>query len=149
MSRYRVLKSVAHNCAHSFVSAMNMGNTGYVMCDLLHQSRRTGANVLIIDVLGGTAEPPQLAITPVADAVTRYQKWFDGFVASSGSTLAAVRAATMTIVVAHGHPVGIDRGTVHAQMHATMTIIDDRDRPHVGSHIEPWVCNPQRGDPAA
>jgi hypothetical protein len=54
MSRYKVLKSVAHNIGHSFTSLMNYADDDYAMGHLLRFARRSGCNTLTSDFVTGT-----------------------------------------------------------------------------------------------
>jgi hypothetical protein len=76
MSRYKVLKSVAHNIGHSFTSLMNYSGDDYVMGHVLRFARKTGCDTLRIDFVNGKASPPELLVDPIADVPARYVNFF-------------------------------------------------------------------------
>ena len=65
MARYKVLKGVAHNIGHSFVSLMNYAVDDYVMGHLLRFARQTRRDTLTIDFVSGEAGPSELLQEPI------------------------------------------------------------------------------------
>jgi len=85
MSRYKVLKGVAHNIGHSFTSLMNYVDDDYVMGHILRFARSTGCSVLTIDFVTGVAQPPELLLSPISSVPSRYTEFFWDLVKNSGS----------------------------------------------------------------
>lgn len=96
MARYKVLKNVAHNVGHSFVSLMNYASDDYVMGHILRLGRITGRDTLTINLMDGTGGPPEL-IEPISDVPAWYSKMFWRLVKSQGSDPSLVGSATLTV----------------------------------------------------
>ena len=97
MSRYKVLKSVAHNIGHSFTSLMNYTDDDYVMGHILRLARKTGVDTLTIDFVTGSAKPPELLVAPISNVPDRYVDFFWDIVQRSGSDRSLVESATLTL----------------------------------------------------
>src|SRR5262245_34963390 len=97
MARYKVLKSVAHNFAHSFVSLMNYAEDDYVMCHLIRAASQTSTRILRVDVLKGTWSPVELVPEPVAKSLTHYCRIFGRFVTNGGAALDMVSRAKLRV----------------------------------------------------
>ena len=65
MARYKVLKSVAHNIGHSFISLMNYVGDDYVMGHILRFAMRTGHDTITMDFVTREAGPPELLAEPI------------------------------------------------------------------------------------
>jgi hypothetical protein len=61
MPRFRRLKSLAHNVAHSFLSPLNHVDGEYVAAELFASARRVGASHVTIDFLDASVEPAAVA----------------------------------------------------------------------------------------
>ena len=141
MARYKVLKSVAHNFAHSFVSPMNYGRRDHVMCELLKKAHYTGVRRFELDVLRRMAGPVELLSRPILDSVRSYCSDFGGLVTNSGAALDMVSGAWLTIRLTPGTegknmPSGVGR------VAATMRIVDDRGKGHLGRAEEEYRWRP-------
>ena len=97
MARYKVLKSVAHNIGHSFVSMMNYADDDYVMGHLLRFARQTLRDTLTIDFVSGQAGPSELLQEPISEVPSRYTKFFWDLVQRHGSDRSLVRDASLTV----------------------------------------------------
>ena len=97
MPRYKVLKSVAHNIAHSFTSTLNYREGDYVMGHLLRRARKIGVGSLDVDLLTGSAHPDELCVRPVRDALNTYVEHFADKLSWEGSDIALVRSARFLI----------------------------------------------------
>jgi hypothetical protein len=144
VARYKVLKSVAHNLAHSFVSVMNYAGTDYTMCHLIRQAKRTGSRVLRIDFIDRSVGPVELLNTAILRSVEAYSKDFGRLVTASGAALDMIDAADLEIRVAIGRVTGRATKELHGRVKATMRILDDRGRAYIGHAVEDYPCAPLR-----
>jgi hypothetical protein len=138
MARYKVLRSVAHSFAHSFVSLMNYGRDDYVMCHLLCRAHETGCHELRVDILARMAGPMEQMSRPVMDSVRSYCRDFGRLATSSGAALDMVSDAQLTVRL---QPRSKGASVAHGQGDATATvrIVDDRGRAYVGRVSESYV----------
>src|SRR5262245_4457834 len=87
--KYKVLRSVAHNFSHSFLSFMNFVDNGYVIDDLLAAAREANGERVSVQWIP-ESQPPPLS-RRVLKSIVRYKEWLPEFVARSGADIAAVR----------------------------------------------------------
>ena len=144
MARYKILKSVAHNFAHSFVSVMNYWGRDYTMCHLVRRSKLKGRNRFDIDVLTRSVQPVELVTRDIAAAVESYCNGFGRFVTAGGAALDMVAEAKLHLTVRHGRVTGLRKKELFAFIDAEMTIVDDRGKRYVGRHSEQYACDPLR-----
>jgi hypothetical protein len=145
MSKYRVLKSVAHNFAHSQISSMSYGYDDYFACHLIRASRRTGLDDVRWDVVLGKGGPEALIAGEVGKLLATTRDGFVRLVETGGSSMALVHEAHLSIRVLHGAAIGGGgERAAHARVLAAMVITDDRGREHHGEHLEEWSCEPRR-----
>ena len=84
--KYKILKSVAHNFSHSFVSYMNYVDDGYVIDDLLQLARKANGERLKINWIPDTAS--EQFLTPrVVKSVASYKEWLPKFFENSGASI--------------------------------------------------------------
>jgi len=76
MAKYKVLKSVAHNLGHSYLSLMNYVDGDYIVEHLFRQARETGETRVEIDVLAGTIAPAVFQTPVLAESVVRVATTF-------------------------------------------------------------------------
>lgn len=99
MSKYKVLKSVAHNLGHSFLSDMNAAEPRYtIVPELLYQSaKKLGLAHVRIDFKAGTIEPEDLRSRQIDRAIDNYRRALPDLIASQGVDPESVREAQMEI----------------------------------------------------
>ncbi|MGA9185524.1 MAG: hypothetical protein WBZ32_09530 [Candidatus Acidiferrales bacterium] len=97
MARYKVLKGVAHNIGHSFISLMNYAGDDYVMGHILRFARLTGRDTLTMDFVKREAGPPELLAEPISEVPERYMDWFWNLVERHGADRSFVKTATLTL----------------------------------------------------
>ena len=88
--KYSVLKSVAHNFSHSFVSFMNYVDDGYVIDDLRQLARQAnGERISIhwIPEFNRQGPLPQRVLKSIAN----YKAWLPDLVSSSGASVEVIR----------------------------------------------------------
>ena len=144
MARYKILKSVAHNFAHSFVSFMNYSGRDYTMCHLVRRSKLKGKHRFHIDVLARSVEPVDLVTREIAAGVEAYCDGFGRFITAGGAALDMVAEARLELTIRHGRVTGLKDKQLYAFIDAEMTIVDDRGKRHTGNHSEQYVCDPLR-----
>ena len=140
MASYKVLKSVAHNLGHSYLSLMNYVSDDYIVEHLFRRAWETGETHVTIDVLGGTIDPPAFRTPVLVDSVARQRAWLGRLVQSSGAALDMVSAARMEIAfdLAAARPHPTVPGLELAAYTCTVEIVDDRGKRHVASVPEWW-----------
>src|SRR5271154_7108380 len=97
MARYKVLKGVAHNIGHSFISLMNYAGDDYVMGHILRFARCTGSDTLTMDFVKREAGPPELLAEPISEVPARYIDFFWDLVKRHGADQTFVKTATLTL----------------------------------------------------
>lgn len=97
MASYKVLKSVAHNIGHSFVSDMNYRGDDYVMGHILRLAKSTGRDTLAIDFIKREGGPPELLAPPISDLPSWETERFWHLVETQGSQRSLVQDATLTL----------------------------------------------------
>ncbi len=83
MARYKVLKSVAHGLAQSFVSNLNY--------------RDYGVETFRLDLMDGTCEPEVLATPPIRAAAEQYSKRVPELITAHGSDMEFVGSAHLEV----------------------------------------------------
>jgi len=97
MAKYKVLQSVAHSIGHSFTSFMNYADNDYVLGHILTHAHRSGKDTLLVNLISGSATPPELLEPPVNAAVQRYVERLPELVRSHKSDPALIRSAGLTL----------------------------------------------------
>lgn len=151
MSKYRVLKSVAHNWSHSFLSLMHRSDDGYFIQALLDAARTAQVHVVHIYPLTGEIEPPALRSPQIVTALQRAPEWFLDILISQGCTPSMVRSVYLTVTfdlskplpllkeVAPGHWFAPHiRQPECARYRAEIHLIDDHGHEHCASIREWW-----------
>lgn len=117
--KYRLLKSIAHNFTHSFVSYMNYVDDGYVIDDLLQVVRAAKGKRISIQWIPDSPLPPCLP-PRVLKSIAHRKTWLPSHVASSGADVAAIREFRTDIFVKPNHQIAVE---AH--------VVDDRGKEHV------------------
>jgi hypothetical protein len=147
MARYKVLKSVAHSCAHSFASVMNYAGNDYAMCHLTRRAKLTGVRRLRVDLLARSAGPLELLSPPLVDSCDSYCRDFGRLVTASGAAMDMIDAAVLEVTVTIGRVVGTKSATaksLHGRVTARVSIMDDRGKVYLGRSSESYECKPLR-----
>jgi hypothetical protein len=141
LAKYKVLQSVAHNFAHSFVSVMNYAGNDYAMCHLIRRAKVTGTRRLRLDVLTRTIGPIELLSPKLVLACEHYCKDFGRFVTAGGAALDMIDRAELDVVVRLGTDISGKRQPGHVT--ARVRIRDDRGRVYEGKASESYSeCAP-------
>ena len=139
MGSYKVIGSIARNLGHSFTSLMNYRGNDYVMGHILRAARITGKEKLELDLLTGAAEPAELIVESVREALEWYSKTFPDVVNRSGSDIRLIASAKMTIQYSLGieRPYPRDPKYIENPYCCDVTIIDNRNKEY-SAHFEGW-----------
>lgn len=117
--KYKILKSVAHNFSHSFVSYTNYVDDGYVVDDLLQLARKAAGERISIywipDSRSPTAFPPR-----VLKSIVYYKEWLPKHMQNSGASVERIRAFRTDIFLKPNKQVAVE---AH--------LVDDRGNEHV------------------
>lgn len=99
--KYKLIKGVAHNLGHSFLSDSNavMREGVYTIVPSVLFSAAMAAAVpkVEIDLLRETVEPVKLALPEIARSLAFYHGWLPGLLRSHGVDPGVIQAATITI----------------------------------------------------
>lgn len=144
MPRYKVLKSVAHNVGHSFLSDMNTmdGFTSFVPQQLFDVARKTDEDTVTIDFLKESIEPKVFEAPHIVQSLQQYRAMLEDLVVAQGAEWSMVRGACLTL---RFHPPGSDR-TVgrRPKFECIVEIVDDRGIAHRGTPRN-WWSDPMGG----
>ena len=140
MARYKVLKSIAHNLGHSYLSLMNYVDGDYIVEHLFRRAKETGESRVRIDVLRGTIQPEAFQTPVLAASAARERAAFGRLVQSGGAALDMVAAARMEIVfdLAGTRARWTVPGLELAAYRCRVEIVDDRGRHHTADVKEWW-----------
>lgn len=119
--KYKVLKSIAHNFTHSFVSFNNnYVDDGYVMDDLRHLARKANGDRIRIVWM---PERGNEGLSPrVIKSIEHYKTGLERFVHAAGGDIAAIIEFRTEVYVKPNKQVAIERH-----------IIDNRGRKYVSA----------------
>lgn len=148
MARYKVLRGVANNLAHSFASPMNHFGRDYTMCHLIRRSKLTGQRVFSVELMSRTLGPVELLTKPIVDACAHYCADFGRLVTENGSALDMISTATIEVTIRHGRTIEKAPRSLHGHATVRATIVDDRGREYAGVAIQPYECAGLRGGAA-
>jgi hypothetical protein len=141
--KYKVIKSVAHNFGHSFVSLMNYRGDDYVMSHLARLVVETGYAELSVDLMTGRAEPRALLWGPVGASLAAYVQWFPQLVVSQGVEPSAVAMGRMRILFLprqrSTHSDFANAWTIPFE--CVVTLADDRGELHEGRVQDSWLVD--------
>ena len=141
MARYKVLKSVAHNFAHSFISLMNYCGDDYVNSHLTRAVQGFDHGDIRSDLLRQVIAPSPLLTDYVAKAVEHYVHDFGRFVTQGGAALDCLDEAQFRVTVERRPVIGRGAaGKVGARIRAEVTLRDDRGRSYTSASTTTWTC---------
>lgn len=117
--KYSVLKSIAHNFSHSFVSFMNYVDDGYVIDDLLQLARKANGERISIHWLPDSQRQSPLP-QRVLKSIANYKARLPELVHSSGGSIEAIREFRTDIFLKPNKQIAVE---AH--------LLDDRGKEHV------------------
>ena len=116
--KYKILKSIAHNFSHSFVSFMNYVDDGYVVDDLLKLARNANGERISIHWIPDIAS--QKFLTPrVLKSIAIYREWLPEHVQNSGGSVDTIREFRTDIFLKR-----------NKQLAVQAYLVDDRGKEH-------------------
>lgn len=119
--KYKILKSVAHNFSHSFVSYMNYVANGYVIDDLLQLARKANGERISIHWIPEAAS--ENFLTPrVIESVAHYREWLPKHVQDSGASIDSIREFRTDIFLKPNKQIAVEA-----------YLVDDRGREYVSN----------------
>lgn len=139
--KYKVLKGVAHNFGHSFVSRENYDHVAddYVIGQLARAAVALGEPELRVDVLARRADPRPLLTPVVRQSLIRYADWFPRLLHSHGIPPQAVTHATMHVRFDLSRAeMPSATGTHRLPFRCVVHITDERGRVHEGTVDGAW-----------
>lgn len=116
--RYKVLKSIAHNLSHSFVSYTNYVDDGFVIDDLREIVRRIEGNRISIDWVPGRKQDPALS-SRVAKSIEWHKHSLLRMVHGMGALMSSIQEFRTDIFLKKNHQIAVeavltdDRGRVY------------------------------------
>ena len=117
--KYKVLKSIAHNFSHSFVSFMNYLDDGYVIDDLRQLARKANGQRVSIYWIPDSKQQSQL--TPrVLKSIPYWKARLPNLVTSSGADINAIKEFRTDIFIKPNKQIAVET-----------YLLDDRDKEHV------------------
>ena len=117
--KYKILKSVAHNFSHSFVSFMNYVDDGHVIDDLLPLVRKANGERISIHWIPDRAS--QNDLTPrIIKSIADYREWLPKHVENSGASIDAIREFRTDLFLKRNKQIAVQA-----------YLVDDRGKEHV------------------
>jgi len=117
--KYKILKSIAHNFSHSFVSYTNYFDDGHVVDDLLQLARKANGERVSIHWIPDS--PSQRAFPPrVMKSIAHYKEWLPTQIQNSGASVEAIREFRTDIFLKPNKQVAVEA-----------YLVDDRGKEHI------------------
>ncbi len=135
MSKYRQIKSVAHNFSHSFTSMMNWYDGDYMMDRLISIMSRNKIDEIKLDILSTRLEPESINIKEVAYSIKIYcDQFFPGLLKSHGIPANYIKQAILTLRFHFSEIRHYERmcNSIIVPYDCRTEIIDNRGRVYVG-----------------
>ena len=117
--KYKILKSIAHNFSHSFVSYTNYIDNGPVIDDLLKLARKADGERISIQWI---PESPVEDYWPprVLKSIAHYRAWLPEHIQDSGACIDSIREFRTDIFLKR-----------NKQVAAEAYLVDDRGKEHI------------------
>jgi hypothetical protein len=143
MAKYKVLKSVAHNLGHSFLSDSNAAGDPwtYVAPQLYQNMKRQGLPKVTIDFLAQTVTPAAAATPLVIQSVGWYQTMLERMLKAERLDLASLTSATLELAFDLENPLtppGPRQADEIPSFECDVRLVDDRGKVHLGRPVE-WL----------
>jgi hypothetical protein len=97
MAKLKVLRSIGHNLAHSYLSLMNYRQDDYVCSVLERLSREHSQYHIVIDVLNCTIEPHSFNIDVIRDSIIDLKQDLIRNLQSDKLTVEHIKSTIITI----------------------------------------------------
>lgn len=116
---YKVLKSIAHNFSHSFLSGTNYVDDGFVRYDILQLVRETEDHRVIIQWIPDSL-PEKAFPARVAKSIALHKEWLPNQIERAGGSIDSIREFRTDIFMKR-------KKQIVAEAH----LVDDRGRRYV------------------
>jgi hypothetical protein len=143
-TKYKNLKSVAHNLGHSFLSDMNAVGEGSEYVIVPRRLFRAAAAERIpqvrIDFVQQQIEPAAACIPELVEATHVYARWLPRLLESQSIAADAVHEATLTLDFDYlrSRRATYDPEEIIQEFRCTVALRDDRGTEHVGEPSNWW-----------
>ena len=117
--KYRVLKSIAHNFSHSFVSYMNYVDDGFIIDDLRQLARNANSERISIYWIPDSKVQKPLP-ERVLKSIAYYKAWLPKHFKTSGADLEAVREFQTDIFLKPNKQIAVEA-----------RLLDNRGKEHI------------------
>jgi hypothetical protein len=140
MARYKVLKSVAHNVGHRYLSLMNWRAGNYVVEHLYRAAREANEPRVVINVLRGSIAPETVRTPVLLESVAHARAWLGQLVQSQGAALDMVSTVTISVDFRFWdtRPSASVPDLDLVAYTCSVEIVDDRGRTHTAVVPEWW-----------
>ena len=119
--KYSVLKSVAHNFSHSFVSYMNYVDDGHVIDDLRQLARQANGKRISIHWIPDSTRQAPLP-QRVLKSIANYKAWLPSHINNSGAKVEAIREFRTDIFLKPNKQIAVEA-----------YLVDDRGKEYICS----------------
>ncbi|WP_420125042.1 hypothetical protein [Longimicrobium sp.] len=136
--KYKVIKGVAHDFGHAFVSLTNYVADDYVMDHLARAAAASGEPELRVDLLTGAAEPAALVVPLVRASLDMHAAWLPGKLREHGVRPEQLREATLSVRSDLSRLRSPALPRVMLPLVCQVELTDDRGIVHVGTVRSEW-----------
>lgn len=136
--KYKVIKGIAHDFGHAFVSLMNYVTDDYVMDHLVRAAAASGEPELRVDLLTGAAEPAALVVPLVRASLDMHIAWLPGMLRQHGVRPEQLRKATMSVRFDLSRLRSPALTRVMLPLVCEVEMMDNRGIVHVGTVRHEW-----------
>ena len=116
--KYKILKSVAHNFSHSFLSYMNYIDGGYVVDDVLQLAREANGERISFHWIPESAAQKNWP-RRVLKSIANYREWLPNHIQASGADIEKIREFRTDVFL-----------NAKKQIAVEAYIVDDRGQQH-------------------
>lgn len=124
MAKHKILKSIAHNHSHSFVSFNNYVDDGFVIDDLRHTIRDLGENTLSIYWIPDQ-EQSKLLTPRILKSISFWKSSLAELIANSGGSIEHIKEYRTDFYLKPNRQIAVEG-----------RIVDDRGRVYVSPIYE-------------
>lgn len=138
MPKFRRLKSLAHNVAHSFLSSLNHVDGEYVATDIFESARRVGANRVTIDFLNASVEPAAVATPRLTKSILATREDLPRRADFEDCDFQAISSLVLDIEFHFDRTRMSEHGLELPSYDARIALTDSRGASHISSIREWW-----------
>jgi hypothetical protein len=116
--KYKLLKAIAHNFSHSFVSYMNYVDDGYVVDDLVKLAREAKGERISVQWIPHARH--EHLPSRVQKSIGYYKEWLPQHVEKAGGSLETIREFRTEVFLKRNHQIAVEA-----------LLVDDRGKKYV------------------